>query len=430
MSQSDSICTFRWSYPIYYMFDQSLAYCCRTPTQYIAPQNIEKYGYEVFSKMDYFQDRREEMLNGKRHQDCSSCWKLEDQNIKSPRLNSNFQATLKSAQQLEAQTVENIKEISAPEILEIVLSNTCNAKCVYCNEFYSTAWLQEKQRTNSVMNTYRDKYRNLSMEKLFWEWVDKKAFPLLKRIGFIGGEPLLIPELYECLEKIDNFSIMTSNFKKEICITTNLSVSHFYIEKLVTQIKKMSNHFRFVIQVSLEATEEQTEYIRYGTKWILIQKNLDILFELKSVVDMEISFLPTLNILAIPTLDKFIKFVDSYVKKFGFEVKILNNSVTEPYMLSPTVLCADDAYLIQQAINLLSAMSNSENISTNQKNYYLDFHNYLSDLNLNLLNKDKRDIHQLQLLNLFLQKNDLLRSTKYENVFPEIAKILRGNDDD
>ncbi len=436
MKNNNSICSFRWSYPIYYMFDQSMGYCCRTPAQYISPENADKYEAEVFTKMDYFQKRRLEMLEGIRHEDCISCWKLEDNGIQSPRLYSNFEFQMQKSGILEKnETLQNLadnelkkEKVSAdasPDIVEIVLSNLCNAKCVYCNEFYSTSWLQEKKRTRSVSDTYFDKQRNSRLDQLFWKWFEDKAMKTVNRIGFIGGEPLLIPELYECLFQINEIAnrLPQLKYKPEICITTNLSINDIYLNKFIDLAQQMNKNFKFVIQVSLESVGKQTEYIRFGTNWKLIESNIEKLLSLNNL-DLEIAVLPTMNILAIPTIEQFLLEISRLHKKFQKDIKILSNTVTDPSMLNPSILSKNQSHYVIKAAEYMQSELQSKMISDKQKEFFNEYLLYLNNLQKNLNSRDSVDIKQLELLHLFLQKNDLLRQTNFKNIFPEIASII------
>lgn len=407
-----SACLFRWSYPIYYMFDQSLGYCCRTPAQYIPPESIDQFGSDVFSDMQYFQDRRQEMLQGQKHSDCSSCWQLEDKKVKSPRQTAAFE--------------NKIKDGPAADILEIVLSNTCNAKCVYCNEFYSTSWLAEKKSSNTVSKNYFEKQRNHKLDQLFWQWFSEKAISTVTRIGFIGGEPLLISELYECLEKIDQISQERLSVRRrpEICITTNLSLNEIQLNKLTYWIEKLSQQFKFVIQVSVEAPAEQTEYIRFGTHWDYISKNLDRLFLLNQKYDLEISFLPTLNILAVPTLHLFVSQIHLLHLKYNTPLKIISNTVTDPEILSPLLLSHSEAHFFQKVISELENYIQDSQASDQQKQHYQSYQKYLLEMMKSVQNNQQTDAAKMNQLKSYLQQLDQTRKTSYENTFPELVTVI------
>lgn len=470
--QTQALCVFRWSYPIFYMFDRAMAYCCRTESQPITDADIQQYGAKVFSEKMFFRERRREMIFDQRHKDCHSCWSIEDSGVKSPRLEDFFTTQLRKVGEVRPQ--ENLTEFlrrsrdrlvsgqiddsllttSAVDILEVVLSNACGFKCVYCNEFYSSSWAAEKRAAQRLHPDYRDKTRDPQLEALFYEWVEANARDLVKRLGYIGGEPIAIEAFYESLERMREIfeKVPARSRKPELCITTNLCPPDQQFERFTQMIPKMETRFRWVVQVSMESVGSRAEYIRFGTNWSRLERNLHRL--LRDFPNVEVAILPTLNLLALPSLPEFLSYLRDLHKQYGRSLALVQNMVTLPRALSPLSAPREFAEPVRKSIALLTAWaeelapvaqfdrpSEDEVVlrSREQASHWRSYAKYLDgvaqriEMNFGVdgevpRGKEKESQHHRELwteLRKELEYWDLRRGTSALKAIPEIAEIWR-----
>lgn len=94
--------------------------------------------------------------------------------------------------------------------------------------------------------------------------------PYIEKIYFAGGEPLLANEHY----KILNALIEYNNTDLEIFYNTNFTSLSYKDISVIDLWKKFSN---ITIGASLDAHGDVAEYIRHGTKWSVIESNLQLL---------------------------------------------------------------------------------------------------------------------------------------------------------
>lgn len=418
---SKSRCAFRWTYPIFYMFEQKISYCCRTPNIDVTDDQIKELGPEVFSNHPYIKERRSEMLNNIFHKDCISCWQLEDKNMPSPRSVEFFDEISKG--KIEGDQLSSFLSYSHPDIVEVVLSRQCDAKCVYCSEHYSSEWLKEKLEYNLIQKQdIQPQKRNKDLEEHFWHWLDTDAFKTVSRIGFIGGEPLITSTLYDCFDKCLEIAKKHHREKKvELCITTNLGASDEKIQKFLKMIPKLKDYFSIQLQVSIESTGHQFEYIRYGVKWDQFTKNLNLMLDIDDCV--VVSVLPTINILSIASLENLVSFIHSLHKSKHKSIKIHYNSVTEPFEMSPINAPRSFATFISQAIARTEACY-EDTIDGPQRQYYLSFIKQLENAKASILENHQINIPLLNKLFSFLFDNDKKRNSNFKNIFPEFSKYL------
>jgi sulfatase maturation enzyme AslB (radical SAM superfamily) len=125
---------------------------------------------------------------------------------------------------------------------------------VYCGPQFSSKWSSE---TNTPINTPADEKR-----KKFKEYIFERASQL-KHVYLAGGEPLLMKENLEFLQLLQKV-----NPDVNLRVNTNLSNVDTGIFDLVCTFKNV--HWT----VSVETTEQEYEYIRYGGTWQHFVDNL------------------------------------------------------------------------------------------------------------------------------------------------------------
>jgi hypothetical protein len=212
-----------------------------------------------------------------KHSSCQVCWDLEGVGAKSPRQTYN-------------KMFGDITPLpNQPRILVIKPGNTCNYACRMCNPVTSSSWysdgyeLEKANLTSSswysnsqsqpaaditfneytkTFETVRNSFNGDNLE--FWntlkEWIANLVY-----IDIYGGEPFLIPAMFDLLEHgVD----IGASQNIEIGIHTNASIFNERYLKILGQYKKVNFH------VSIDSsTPAQLEYIRHKSNFIGIIEN-------------------------------------------------------------------------------------------------------------------------------------------------------------
>jgi radical SAM protein with 4Fe4S-binding SPASM domain len=137
--------------------------------------------------------------------------------------------------------------------LDLRWSNTCNYACVYCGPYFSSLWAAEMGQSVNVDRTTFDQLKDYTYDKL----------TELREVYLAGGEPLMIKENGELLDRL-----YAVNPACLVRITTNLSNLKTGIYSKIKQFKNVQ------WEVSVEATNEAFEYIRYPGVWLEFESNL------------------------------------------------------------------------------------------------------------------------------------------------------------
>ena len=305
-----------------------LTHSCHHPVQHKIPLKEIQRNPSALHNTRYKKRKRKEMLEGKRPSECNFCWNIEDSS------NAFSDRTFKSSEPWSLDQFDTIKNLDwradyNPRYVEVSFSNTCNLKCAYCGPQYSSKWVEEidkhgmydtSTRYNSLEDIknrgempYKHSEHNPYVEA-FWKWWPD-LYKDLHTFRITGGEPLLSKDTFRVLEYIQEH--WEENPNLSLAINTNLSVPRPLIDKLITICKDLvdNNKVReLIIFTSVEATEKQAEYVRYGLNYDAFWTNIDdILRELPKVT---VNIMAAFNALSVFTYSDLIDKVIEYKKKY------------------------------------------------------------------------------------------------------------------
>ena len=289
-----------------------------------------------FSKSSHISEVKKSISQGTVPHDCELCVKLESQNYPSTR-------TL--ALQDWDYTIDTVPD----KILYLDLrhSNLCNFSCRSCEPDFSSEIAREIQE-NLKLSMYHTP-TNIHLENHKSQQDIKDLLPSLQRINFTGGEPLLIKENINVLEGL----IRAGNTDCEILITTNASVINGKILDLIKQFNCV--HWT----ISIDAIGTAAEYIRNGTVWTTVEKNITQILQTKQSVAFN-TVISAYSMLDLSNLVKYFKDLKSLHKDQPLELWF---SICElPNFLSPVI--ANDQMKtkaldeLSESIGILSGLYN------------------------------------------------------------------------
>lgn len=367
-----TICDLKWNYPIFNLQRGEFRSCCRTPSRTISEKDLTDSGTEAFLNSDSMKKSRLDLVQGVRHDDCISCWKLEDSGMKSPRhgpelawkfLNNKQQIATPltySDDNLRAE-LSKIKNIGDPLLssyhpymLEVSLGNTCDMKCMYCSHHYSTQWGTEKIKWGEItQEQYDQEFPKAapSFNEKYWQWFDSVKLHV-GRLGIIGGEPLITPEFYTFVDKLIKSMEPIHHLRRKkmtFWIVTNMNTPPQYLEKFFKYFPTITKIFNVEILVSMESLGSRAEYIRNGINWERFTSNIDKLLSKKDL-EFGFGFILSLNALNISNLTEFVKWTESLYNKYNKPVALKHNIISFPDWQSPLILTPDFAEYIDKCV--------------------------------------------------------------------------------
>lgn len=389
--------------------DSRVMPCCVAdsdkPVSHIKPEEsiIEMMNSDDYKKM------RTDMLKDEPVEACKRCYDLELMGTWTMRQSHNRRKGL--------EYVDYIEEVTQPDgtlsdfemkYMDIRFSNICNMKCRSCGPSCSSQMAQE----------YSDKHGKEKFEKHFPNQKiivnnneDQQFMLKLKpyladvtEVYFAGGEIIITPEHYECLDYwIENG--LTDQI--ELNYTTNFSTLKYKKNKdLIEYWKKFPN---IQIWASLDAHGDLAECMRKGTDWPKIVANMKELKEKLPHVKFQIT--PTISIWNI---FHFADFFD-YMMENGFIDKTTSprfNLATAPWFANIMIL---PKHVKRRLTELYRVYL--ENYKDN-----VDIHNGFKMIihNLNAGDENKGGILEFKAYN---DELDVFRNEKFEDIMPEIKEV-------
>jgi len=258
--------------------DGEYSICCRHENLSDEKYYIQQHASNVWHDSNYVQTVRESFLNDKRHPGCAQCWHLEDNGFPSLRTKTEHEYKLLGVD------VNNPGEKN----IEIQLSNTCNLKCLMCDESSSSSILSENKKLGINKFEQKDFYWN----NFAFEHLSQIINNGPKILSFRGGEPLYEKRLLKILEEIDSKLAE----KMILHITTNATVWNDKWQKVVEKFKLV----RFMF--SIDGIQDYYEYIRYPANWKNTEKNINAIKQLHNSKCLVNSVVMNLNIFHLSDL--------------------------------------------------------------------------------------------------------------------------------
>jgi len=357
-----------------------------------------------------YKEIRKAMLNDEAVPECKRCFDLELMGTWTMRQSHNKRRGLEYVDYISNNTQEDgsLSEFEM-KYMDIRFSNLCNMKCRSCGPSCSSQWAQEflDKRGKEVWDEY------FPGQKVIVNNNDDQKFMVklkpyladVTEVYFAGGEIIITPEHYECLDYwIENGQADTI----ELNYTTNFSTLHGYKDKnLLEYWKKFKN---IQVWASLDAHGDLAECIRKGTDWERAEKNIKLLrTELPHV---QFGITPTISIWNV------FKFPDFY--DYMAENDLMDMNVSPRFNLATFPWYANIMILPRHVKNRLIELYRVYQNKYGKDN--IDVYNGFKMIiyNLNVGEENKGGILEFKQFN---DELDQFRNEKFEDLVPEIKEV-------
>ena len=232
-------------------------------------------------------EMRQSMLAGEWHPVCTRCQHETESGMLSHNQNETnlWSDVFNIDRATEITAADGSININDVPIMHygVRFGNKCNIKCRSCGPTESNFWYEDYAAVWNT-NVYNESFGQVTLARddtgrlmpntkqyewyessKFWEHVDKNAANI-KHVHTVGGEPTLIDQQYDFLQR---------------CI--DLGISHNMIIEYNSNIVKIPPrawelwpHFKQVrIGASVDGIGDVNDYIRHPSKWHMIEENLD-----------------------------------------------------------------------------------------------------------------------------------------------------------
>jgi organic radical activating enzyme len=366
-SVSNSFCLAKW-YQVTIHLQNGHTHSCHHPGTHKVPIEELKTNPSALHNTKFKKERRREMLNGKRPEECGYCWNIEDSdgNHFSDR---HFKSEMNWAMPGFDDAVNKPWDYDHyPRYMEISFGNVCNFKCMYCYPNISSQWYEESETYGPYPTSQNfgsldhleikdtkpiPKREENPYVEAFWKWWPD-LYQNLHTFRITGGEPLLNKNTFKVLTEIND----NPRRDLELAINSNLCVPDKNFNEYVNLIKQTCEKLDNVkLYTSLEAVGSKAEYIRFGLNYNKFWDNIDRL--LYEVPKLGITFMCTYNALSVTSFTDFLKEVDRRRFELPWDAERPQLQVSTPYLRNPEFLSIktlDNSFRnkIEESINYMA----------------------------------------------------------------------------
>lgn len=314
LKYDDTSCKKLWNH-LYIGTDSNINPCCTADHKFPLGNINTANTIDDILRSKKFNQLRQWMRQGYRPIACQTCYIREDNNLVSDRI--------------PCDTLDQKINITT---LDIRINNICNFKCRMCSEYFSSAIQQETitlygkdallghEQNLLISNSLNERRKQLDV---IMPYINTK----IKNIYFAGGEPLITDEHYQILSKLINIS----NTNLALRYNTNLSKLIYKNKNIIDYWNQFNN---VLVNASIDASDAVAEYVRHGTIWTEIVKNIYTIKKYAPNVKLKIA-----STVSFLTIENLINLQNKWINEKLFEVDDLSlNVLINPSYLSPAAL--------------------------------------------------------------------------------------------
>ena len=247
--------------------------------------NLGKDHFDDVRNAELLKEIRKSILKEEFHSSCVRCQSETEAGMQSrahwEERNWRHVIDEKKAKEITNEDGSIDVKINPIKYLDLRFGNLCNLKCRMCGPTDSNQWYDDTVKLWG--NTYKDSGQVIKLvqnkkgkyepEVNIYNWYENPNFwsdmesiiPTVERLYIVGGEPLLIDQHYDFLQKC-----VDMNRAQKIILEYNTNITN--IPQRAWNIWK---HFAKVnIGMSVDAVGPLNDYIRYPSNWNKIEENM------------------------------------------------------------------------------------------------------------------------------------------------------------
>jgi MoaA/NifB/PqqE/SkfB family radical SAM enzyme len=357
--------------------------------------DLNTASFPAIQNSHYMRKLRQEFIDGKQPRTCRKCWREERSGRTSKRMHT--------LDRLKHMLPVQDWAIDAKPLmfLDLKLGNICNLKCRICGSWSSSTFAAEeldqiKGNTEKKASYHYQMLRAGAWPRenqTFWKEIDQ-VVDQLRYIEFTGGEPFMIQEHFDMLQRLVDRGIAHNI---EIHYNTNGT-------QWPEQGPEIWRHFKTVeIAFSIDDVKNRFEYQRSGAVWAEIETNL---LQFKHLRDrhtnIRLQVCTTVNVFNVYYLETVAQWIDQ--QEFDF---VYWNMMHEAYYFSISTL-PDSA---KQAITTKLQAAQVSKTNRREFDLIIDFMNGGASMDGFML--------RMKIADLDRKRNQDLR-----NVEPEFAELI------
>ena len=269
-------CHLKWTWSTVFLHTNTTSTCPLKSNSHVIDFSVVDFHNTALK----IQDRKNMLLGQWPERGCESCQQSEKLHGTSERLRHKNTGSYSLPPQ---ELIDNPNAVQVtPRIVEVYFDNSCNLKCVYCGEGFSSSWYEENKKypESKIIPIGFDGIKSKTVHENaqhFFSWF-KINRQHLTDLTIIGGEPLCQYQFYQLLDILEDHPASELNLQivtnlNDVDTQSKLSEIIFKIESLITRghLKK------FTVHASLDCIGAEAEYIRFPLNVKIWIQNFELL---------------------------------------------------------------------------------------------------------------------------------------------------------
>jgi len=423
---STSFCAAKWQQVTLHLQNGHTHSCHHPQTHKIPLEEIDK-DPSALHNTEYKKQQRKMMLEGKRPDECSYCWKVED--TEGVHFSDRIKKSSSSWARNHIQTIakQEWNHNTVPTHVEVSFSNVCNMKCVYCSPVFSSEWWSEINQhgpypTSDQFNNldwiaetgrtpYLKRENNPYIDAWWKWWPDIRSKLHVLRVT--GGEPFLSKDTSKLIKDIETGGCE----QMELHINSNLQIPFWKLNSYMTDIADLKENQLIKdakIFTSCDTHGEQAEYIREGMEYDTWLKNC------KKVLKRGISLhiMVTANVLSIDSMKLLM--ADIYRLKQDYKAVTYGVSILHSPKFLNVLNLPKTNYWIDKFDELVEYVSDNPLTENNELNYIQRLRNYFVNNTVTDSDFVKNRLDCVK----FISEINTRRNKNFTNTFPNYKFLI------
>ena len=414
-------CTMKWLHQTLYLHTGDNHSCYHPKPHHIQLDEIAA-NPAALHNTEHKKQQRKQMLEGERPKECYYCWNIEDL----PGEHASDRVLHSGGNPWAEQAIEKLAQLPwdadvNPKYLEVSFGNNCNFRCGYCGPQASTMWMEEVKEHGDYDIThpqysidflehgtyYGPKDDNPYIDA-FWRW-----WPSLRNdlhtLRITGGEPLMNKGAMQFFELLDREPAPNL----EISINSNLGVSFSRVDRLIEQVKKLTQEKKIKtlnVFTSIDSWGAQAEYMRTGLDCSHWERNMLEIVKMKK----RVNFMCTFNVLCVTNFQSLLEKVVEWRKEYGADLFHLDI----PYLKDPphwmiNILTTDFMPYMDRTLKYMEDNAEWFELSEIVKFKRVTEYMRTNPVDADKIRRGRRDFY------VFFTENDRRLGTNMLELFPE-----------
>lgn len=389
-------------------------------------------------------DIRTTMLQGVDHDACGRCDREDAAGVESRRQYETqiWKDTITAESAADITEEDGTIDTTALPLLyyDLRFGNLCNLKCRMCGPTDSSAWYDDTVAlwgktyffdTIGKIELVKNKNDRFVTKNDVFGWFDSPSFweqldaniPNIKRIHTVGGEPLLITQHYDLLQRC-----VDSGYSKNILVEYNTNLTN-----VPTRAWKIWEHFgKIQIGISIDGVGPVNDYIRNPSKFDALVKNIRKLDATDGQFNVWLAYtVQAYNILHLPDFMKWVITEDfARVGKRVTKPIVTTHPLHNPSFLSIKILPPAAKALVRikndEFYVWLEDYVATHEIDLELSSAYIEHsQKILEGYYVMMMSEDLS--HEIPKFLEYTNKLDAMRGESFAAIFPELNELMVAN---